>query len=188
MNTDTNFLFVKYVPKCSWADLMAALLGTLQSAASVWGQACSPSVCAVPKLCQVELQFRWHCGCNSINRNAVQINFNFELNIMWRALKKYSVFVILIVAEESGWDVTKTCWFLTSVTQGTVFTSLAALQWHSWHPFLNNEKSIYLFQNWKQSGQTFWEEVVYLKRCCPHVSWLVFLLEGSQIIARFPVL
>lgn len=42
------FLFVKYIPKCSWADLTAVLLRALQRAASVWGQACSPSICAMP--------------------------------------------------------------------------------------------------------------------------------------------
>lgn len=37
---------------------------------------------ALPKLCQAELQFRWLCGSNSINRSAVQINFTFELHRM----------------------------------------------------------------------------------------------------------
>lgn len=90
MNTDANFLFVKYILKCSWADLMAVQHRTLQRTTSVWGQIHLSSIRTAPKFCQVELQLRWHCGCNLINMNAVQIVLNFQVNVMGKATGKYA--------------------------------------------------------------------------------------------------
>lgn len=85
MNTDINFLFVKYIPKCNWADLMARLQlpkdnFSLRSDSVMCRFQTLPGRAIVWMAQWLQLDYHEYCT-------------NFQVNLVGKAFKKCATFV-----------------------------------------------------------------------------------------------